>query len=683
VKSPALLFEGAAMIKKEQALSNIERMWATLELKKVDGTQARTIKGVASTPSTDRMGDIVESDGLEFKNPLPLIWQHRHEQPLGLATLDPPTKKGVTFSATFADAEPGTDLRKRIDDAYQAVKLGLVRGVSIGFRAIERNFMDNGGIRFVRSEVVELSLVTIPANADATISQVKAFDSNDAVSSLASERKSGTREMPGATGPKLETTKRKDSKMKTIAEQIADYEGQRKTAQDRMTAIMAKSAEEGRTLDEAESTEYDGLETQTKSISEHVTRLHKLDEVNKKGAVVVAGHSAESAIASREQQRSHVVSVRPNVPPATAFIRFCLATMAGKGSRLEALEYARGRKDWLSSTPEVLQVLEQDTANYSMRAAVPSGTTYDSTWAGPLVIAQNMASEFAEYLRPMTIIGRIPGLRRVPFNISLPRMTGGLSGGWVGEAAPKPLSSATFDTITLRWAKAAAITVLTEELVRFSNPAAEDVVRNDLARGITQFLDRQFVDPSVAAVTNVSPASITNGVTAITPTGVNLAAFRADVRTMMQGLLVTNQEISSGVWIMTQQQALALALAQNSLGQIVYPGMSATGGTLLGFPVITSENLPAAGGSPADGYPLIFVIASEILLADDGQVMIDASREASLNMDSTPDSPPTASTNMISLWQMNMLGLRAERWITWLRRRASAVAYISNCHYAE
>jgi HK97 family phage major capsid protein len=168
----------------------------------------------------------------------------------------------------------------------------------------------------------------------------------------------------------------------------------------------------------------------------------------------------------------------------------------------------------------------------------------------------------------------------------------------------------TFDTLTLRWAKAAAISVLTEELVRFSNPAAEDVVRNDLARGIVQFLDRQFVDPSVAAVTNVSPASITNGITPVTPSGVNMAALRADLRVMFQQLLAVNQPIGSGVWIMTQQQALALSLAQNSLGQVIYPGINAQGGVFQGYPVVTSENIPASGGSPADGYPLIFAIAA-------------------------------------------------------------------------
>jgi Phage capsid family len=129
---------------------------------------------------------------------------------------------------------------------------------------------------------------------------------------------------------------------------------------------------------------------------------------------------------------------------------------------------------------------------------------------------------------------------------------------------------------------------------------------------------------------------------------------------------------------------MALSIAQNSLGQTIYPSINPEqGGTLLGYPVVASENIPATGGSPTDGYPLIFVVADEILLADDGQVTIDASREASLQMDSAPDSPPTASTNMLSLWQLNQIGLKAERFITWARRRSTAVAWIQNAKYAE
>jgi HK97 family phage prohead protease len=122
------------------------------------------------------MGDVVEPLGVEFKNPLVLLHQHDHRSPIGTVRFDKPTKAGITFTAEIAKiAEPGP-LKDRVDLAWGEVKAGLVRAVSIGFRPLEMNFMDEGGIRFVRSEVIELSLVSIPANADATITEIKSID---------------------------------------------------------------------------------------------------------------------------------------------------------------------------------------------------------------------------------------------------------------------------------------------------------------------------------------------------------------------------------------------------------------------------------------------------------------------------------------------------------------------------
>jgi HK97 family phage major capsid protein len=190
------------------------------------------------------------------------------------------------------------------------------------------------------------------------------------------------------------------------------------------------------------------------------------------------------------------------------------------------------------------------------------------------------------------------------------------------------------------------------------------------------------VDPTVAAVTNVSPASITNGVTAVTRTGVNQAAWVADAATLLNVFLTNNLSPVGGIWIMSQRQALAFSLMLNALGQPFYPNINVNGGELMGFPVIASENVPSVGGSPADGTPIIFAVAPQIMLADDGQVVIDASNQASINMDTAPDSPPSGTTILVSLWQMNMTGLRAERWINWLKRRSTAVQYISNANYA-
>jgi HK97 family phage prohead protease len=151
------------------------RAFSILEIKSVD-EEKRIIRGVATTPTVDRVGDIIDPLGVKFDNPLPLLWQHEHDKPIGSVKFDKPTKAGISFEAEIASTdEPGT-LKDRLDEAWQSIKMGLVRAVSIGFRAIEYAFMDSGGVRYVETEVYELSAVTIPANADALITSVKSID---------------------------------------------------------------------------------------------------------------------------------------------------------------------------------------------------------------------------------------------------------------------------------------------------------------------------------------------------------------------------------------------------------------------------------------------------------------------------------------------------------------------------
>jgi uncharacterized protein len=153
------------------------RAYSTLEIKAVDDEQW-VIEGIASSPAPDRVGDIVEPLGAQFKTPMPLLWQHDADKPVGEVTFAKPTKNGIPFKARIEKASKfeSTVLRERSLEAWESVKHGLVRGVSIGFKALEYAFMDDGGIRFSAWEWLELSLVTIPANAEATITSIKAFD---------------------------------------------------------------------------------------------------------------------------------------------------------------------------------------------------------------------------------------------------------------------------------------------------------------------------------------------------------------------------------------------------------------------------------------------------------------------------------------------------------------------------
>jgi HK97 family phage prohead protease len=150
------------------------RAYSFLEIKSVDEDK-RIVRGVATTPSVDRMGDIIDPLGMKFENPLAFLWQHKHDEPIGSCKFEKPTKSGINFEATIAQVdEPGT-LKDRLDEAWQSIKAGLVRAVSVGFRPLEFSFMDNGGIRYSETECYELSAVTIPANSEALITAVKSL----------------------------------------------------------------------------------------------------------------------------------------------------------------------------------------------------------------------------------------------------------------------------------------------------------------------------------------------------------------------------------------------------------------------------------------------------------------------------------------------------------------------------
>ncbi|MDG9890569.1 phage major capsid protein [Pseudomonas juntendi] len=647
----------------------MNRAYSLLEIKAVDD-DARVITGIATTPSPDRMDDVVEPKGAQFKLPIPFLWQHNHDQPVGQVTKATVTDAGIEVTVELAKVdEPGT-LKDRLDEAWQSIKAKLVRGLSIGFSPIESANIDGSwGRRFLKWEWLELSAVTVPANSDASIQTIKSIDREQRAAT-------GTSALPvvritpaGASATITKSAKPEEGDM-NIQEQIKSFESTRAAKAARLEEIMSKAAEEGRTLDASESEEYDTIEGELKSIDGHLVRLRGLEKSMAAGAKPIDAGRVTSVSKGHEVRDNAVIRVERTLPKGTAFTRFAIALARSKGNLMQAVEVAKG---WEESTPEVVTVL---------KAAVVAGTTTDPAWAGPLVEYQTMASEFIELLRPQTIIGKIQGLRRVPFNIKMPGQTSGSSVGWVGEGKPKPVSALAFDTTTLRFTKAAGIVVLTDELVRFSNPSAEALVQTDLTASMAQFLDVAFVDPAVAAVADVSPASVTNGVTPIVASGTTADALKADVKRLFATFLAANMTPAGAVWIMTPTMALTISMMTNALGQPEFPDIDMNGGVFMGLPVIVSESVPANPGSgdplTGAGQRLILAKASEILLADDGGVTIDVSREASLQMDSAPTA---GATELVSLWQNNMVALRAERFINWKRRRLQAVGYIDSANY--
>lgn len=451
----------------------------------------------------------------------------------------------------------------------------------------------------------------------------------------------------------------------TIAEQIAGLEAKRASNLARMTEIQTKATDAGVTKDEAEKEEFTNLKMEIKSIDEELVDLRDMERLAVVKATPIASVTTRDGGSNLRDGGSHVIQVKANVPKGTAFARMCMAMAAGHGDSYQTLQYA---KQWKDSTPEVEQMVQH---MWQTKAAVAVGTTTDSTWAGPLVVTQPL-NEFLELLRPRTLLGRIPGMRQVPFNVSVPTQTTGGTYGWVGQNKPKPVTKADFSTVSVPFAKAAGIIVLSEELVKLSTPSAEALVREEMIAGMAQFLDTQFNDPAVTAVANVNPAAITVGASTAAASGATAAAAKADLAASVAVFTDAGVPLEGSVWLMNDSNAFGLSVSLNALGQPLFPGMTAQGGTLFGMPVIVSNNVSTR---------VILMHAPSILFADEGGVRIDVSREASVQMDSAPTDTVDASTVYLSLWQRNLVGLRAERMITWIRARTAAVRYITAAAY--
>jgi HK97 family phage major capsid protein len=469
----------------------------------------------------------------------------------------------------------------------------------------------------------------------------------------------------------------------TYAEQISAYEHKLAANTAAMDDLGKKSSEEGRTFDASEQEEFDGYVADNDELKGHLKRLHILHNINVQNAKEVRASTSTEASASRAPSQYRApIQIKRQIEKGTGFIRLMAARWIAQQEGRPAYEIAQEK--W-GDTPEVAAALKGGVTatNWISKAAVAAGTTESSDWASPLVITQNLASEFLDALRPATILGRIPGLRMVPFNIQVPRTLTDPTGYWVGQGDQKPMSSMTFDSVTLDFHKLAAIVAITEELARFSSPSAEQTVRTALMHALTYRMDRDLLDPDIAAVTAIKPASLTNGVTPTAASGTTAAAFRQDFGDMMATFLGLNMSPSGLVLVMTSAQAMRLSLMRNSLGNKEFPDIGIAGGALEGIPVITSENIVASGGSPTDGYPIVAINAPEILVADDGGVSIDISREASVQMNDAPDSPETTSTVLVSFWQRNYIGIKAERFVTWKKGRTGAVQFISHAKYEE
>lgn len=138
-----------------------------VRVKAVQSDGERWIEGYATTAQEDRQGDIVEPKGAQFALPIPLLFQHKHDEPIGAVTHATVSEKGIRIRARLSIGVA------KAEEVWTLVKDGVLTAVSIGFRVLDHKPHGNRGARITSWEWLECSVVSVPANPGALISVAK------------------------------------------------------------------------------------------------------------------------------------------------------------------------------------------------------------------------------------------------------------------------------------------------------------------------------------------------------------------------------------------------------------------------------------------------------------------------------------------------------------------------------
>jgi len=269
------------------------------------------IKGLASTSALDRTGDVIDHNawkqgGLDNYGDNPIIlFNHNYDRPIGRAKYCDVTQNGLEIEAKIS---------KSAGDVVDLIKDGVLGAFSVGFKVKDAEYNKETDGFFIKSaELLEVSVVSIPANQTATFSISKSFDSDDeyqefkqhfnkahSVESVITDK---TEQPSAANADNMEKDMSNDTQspefdLKAFAEEVA-----KKTA----TTIAMQQAEQ-KAKDDAELQKAADVEAEAKAVQEAKQDEQKtIIEAGLSGAEKLV-NDVESRLLEKNEDLSSVVA---------------------------------------------------------------------------------------------------------------------------------------------------------------------------------------------------------------------------------------------------------------------------------------------------------------------------------------------------------------------------------------
>lgn len=343
--------------------------------------------------------------------------------------------------------------------------------------------------------------------------------------------------------------------------------------------------------------------------------------------------------------------------------RIVRALAASKGDHEKAAFYAKKNFD----DSAVVKALETGT-----------GT------AGGFIVPEEYSAEIIELLRPQSVVRRM-GAVTLPMRtgtLNIPVLAGGGQAQYIGENTDIPKTEPSFGTIQLTFKKLAALVPISNDLLRYSNPAADMIVRDDLVMAIAEREDKAFIRGEKA--TSGNPQLTPVGLRYWAPTThvieanqtVSAENVAKDLGKLVLALKEANVRFIRPGWLMSPRTEMYLLTARDTSGVYAFRDEMVTG-KLFGYPYAVTTNIPenltvtVGGTTVTDTTEVYLVDFADAIIGESTQLIIDASTEASY-MDVVNSTPV-----MYSAFSMDQTLIRVIAEHDFVMRHPESVAVLT------
>lgn len=457
--------------------------------------------------------------------------------------------------------------------------------------------------------------------------------------------------------------------------QIADLRKQRATAFDAFKALADKP-----TLTAEEQADYDVKHRAVTDLDAQINRAQEVQRLAAETARPVAGQTVAAAAETDRyvKERSLVVGG--------------VVKMLGAGNG------------------NIFSARSAATEIYGEAHPVTRALVSSSGASGGFIVPPDYMNEIIELLRPLAVVrGANPRVIPMPRGtMTLPGQASAASASYGNEGSKIASSQQSLNQIVASYKKLTALVPVSNDMMRFADPAVDAFVRDDLVKVLALREDQAFLlgdgtasapmgflgfanrwvgsnsgtvgnwlttGASTEAVNGTDPANSTGGNFITSTYAYTLATVAAELGGAVNRLDTANVSESRRVWFMHPRSFNYLFNVQNSLGIYVYRE-ELSRGTLLTYPVRKTTQIGTNYYDASGHTNTSFVFLTEM---DEAMILDSMSLELAVSREGTYIDATGAT---VSAFQYDQTLIRAIAEHDFQMRHDQAVAVIQAVAWA-